>query len=72
MDNGKRGTGNWRIASQAGHHTFGEQGLSAAEFAFKRQNRSNLDILRDFPAYRLRFSRAVGNECSHVAEVDAF
>ena len=70
MRDGERGACYVGAAAQASNETFDEQRFAASQLSFESQNRSEIDTLRELPPDLLCFSWTVGNECSHLAEVE--
>ena len=60
------------VAFETRDETLGEQSLPAAQFTFESQHGTGIYVARQLPPNGFRFSRAVGNERSHAAEVDCF
>ena len=71
MRDGERGACYVGATAQTSNNTFNEQRLAASQLPFESQNRSDVDMLRELPANRLCFSWTVGNERSHLAEVES-
>ena len=68
---GERGAGYVGAAAQASNETFDEQRFATSQLSLESQNRSDIDTLRELPPDRLCFSWTVGNERSHLAEVES-
>ena len=71
MRNGERGACYVSTAAQAGNETFDEQRFAASQLSFESQNTSDIDTLRELPPDRLCFSWTIGNERSHLAELES-
>src|SRR5947207_13041619 len=63
----KGGTGYGSAAFQPCDEALGKLGFSTTQFAFERQDRSHIKLFRELATDCLGFSRAIGNERSHLA-----
>jgi len=71
MHDSERGACYLGAAAQASNETFDEQRFAASQLSFEGQNRSDIDTLRELPPNRVCFSWTVGNERSHLPEVES-
>jgi len=70
VNNCKGGTGNRDAAFQSGNEPLGELSFAAPKFAFERQDRPRIELLRELPANCRSLRCAIGNERSHLSIAD--
>ena len=70
VDEGKCRAGRSGGCADASDQTFDELGFTAAELAFEREDVTRFNISGELTAERFSFAGAIGNECSHGAEVE--